>query len=297
MLTVVFVGTFLATGLFLVVLIQLFFGRRRAREILLARDATEQRATVVRSANLLEQGEAAFLQAGLTWSFRTYLTVAVAAVMGAVLLIMAGGLVPALGLISIVVGGPWALVRYRQAIRAKKFAEQLPAALTLAANTIRAGGTMLQAVGAVARDMPDPIGSEFARIKQALQLQVPLAAALEQARQRIGVPQFNSVVVACKVAGQAGADLDVLLESIARETVEDGQFQEAMRAASSEGRTSAKVVTAVPFLGAAFFFFQDHTYFRPMLEHPTGRVLLFGSIGAIICGWVAIKRITDVRDW
>jgi len=206
---------------------------------------------------------------------------------------------PELGLGAAAAGlvGPWAVVKYRQQKRATQFAEQLPAALMLAANTIRAGGTMLHAVRAIARQMPDPVRSEFARVEQALHLQVPLAAALDQARQRIGAPEFSAVVVACKVGGPVGADLDVVLENIAKEIVEDREFQRAMRAASAEGRMSARIVTAIPLVVGGYFFWSNPRYFDPILSSPGGSLILIGCFASIALGWVIISRLTDVRAW
>jgi tight adherence protein B len=292
-----FVGTFLATGFGLIALWQQLQGRRRAQEILRGRDPAGQRATVVRELSLTERWELAARQAGLEWTARTYLFIICAGAGAGGLFLLAGLLPVALAIVGLACFGPWLLVRIQQRSRSEQFSRQLPGALILAANTIRAGGTMLQAVRAIARQMPNPIADEFARVERALQLQVPLGTALEQARQRIGAPEFSAVVVASKVAGQAGADLDTVLENIANDIVEDRQFRDAMRAASSEGRTSARVVTAVPFLVGGYFYLTDPYYFEPMLRSPIGKLLLPLSFLSIFVGWALIRRITDVRTW
>lgn len=297
MLTLVFVSTFAATALTLIAIADRVFGKRRAAQILQGREPTEQKATEVRTPGLAERWEIAAKQAGLNWTARTYLGVLGAGLALGVLFALTGSFGAGLLLASAPAAGPWLVVRYRKERRAGQFAEQLPAALTLAANTIRAGGTMLQAVRAIARQMPDPIRGEFVRVEQALQLQVPLPAALDQARQRIGAGEFTGVVVACKVAGQAGAELDSVLDNIAREIIENRQFQEAMKSASSEGRTSAKIVTAMPFLAGGFFLYSNPAYFEPMLSTVSGQLMLLGALASIGLGWVIISRITDTRNW
>lgn len=297
MLVLVGLGTFMATGLTLVAVWQRYFGRRRVQEILRRRDPAEQRATVVRLPSPAERWELAARQAGLNWTARTYLQTVCGGALVAALAAAAGGTGAALLCLTGAALGPWLVVRHRRRTRGEQLAGQLPAALVLAANTIRSGGTLLQAVRTISRQMPEPIAGEFARVERALHLQVPLGAALDQARQRMGVPEFSAVAVACKVAGQAGADLDVVLENIAREIVEDRQFRAAMRTASSEGRMSAKVVTLIPFITGGLFYVNDPRYFDPLLYSAGGRGLLGGSLLSILLGWVLIRRITDARNW
>lgn len=296
-MTLVFISTFAATAALLLALADRIFGKRRAAQILQGRDPTEQKATEVRAPGPAERWEIAAQQAGLNWTARTYMGVTGAGLALGLLLSLTQSFGTGLLVAGAAAVGPWMVVRYRQQRRTSQFAEQLPAALTLAANTIRAGGTMLQAVRAIARQMPEPIRGEFVRVEQALQLQVPLPVALEQARQRIGAEEFAGFVVACKVAGQAGAELDGVLDNIAREIIENRQFQEAMRSASSEGRTSAKVVTAIPFLAGGFFLYSNPRYFEPMLISASGRLMLLGAFVSIAVGWVTISRITDARNW
>jgi tight adherence protein B len=152
-------------------------------------------------------------------------------------------------------------------------------------------------VQTVVREAPQPMRSEFLRVERAMQLQVPVGDALGLIQDRVGLHEFASVVVACKVAGEAGADLGPLLESVARELVEDRQFLRAMEAASTEGKASARVVTAVPLVVMALVGYQSPEYFGEALRDPMGQALLLGSLAAIALGWVMIRQITDVRNW
>ena len=180
---------------------------------------------------------------------------------------------------------------------ATRFAEQLPETLLLMASVIRAGGTLYQAVQTVVQQAPQPMRAEFVRVERAMQLQVPAGDALALIQDRVGLSEFASVVVACKVAGEAGADLDRVLESISRELVEDRQFLRAMEAASAEGKASARLVTAVPLVVMALVSYQNPAYFGEALTDPLGRMLILGSLCAMALGWLLIRQITDVRNW
>jgi len=55
-------------------------------------------------------------------------------------------------------------VKYRQAKRMRTFSNQLGDAINLLANGLRSGYSLLQAMDAVAREMPPPISEEFQRV-------------------------------------------------------------------------------------------------------------------------------------
>lgn len=289
--------TFLAVALALAGLLH-FRSRSRLEARLLAdRDPLEQAATRIQLPSLLQSLERDARQAGLEWSRRFFLLLWSVGLASGLVLLLSGDPLLGLAIPAAVVVLPLLLIRYRSRQRAEQFAVQLPTALTLMANVIRAGGSLLHAVSAVARQMPDPIRSEFVLVRRAMQLRVPPAEAMARVRDRIGLSEFVSVVVACKVAGDAGADLDQVFESIARELVEDRQFLKVMQGASAEGRTSAKMVTGVPFGILAMIAFLNPSHLKSSLQ-DTSVLLLYGvALAMMAVGWTVIRRITDVRNW
>lgn len=290
--------TFLAVAFALAAWVQIRQGRSRlAHRLLAERDPTAQAATAVRLPGPMERLEQAAKQAGLSWTRRFFLLAFASGLLLGLLFIMADSHLGGLAVMLVSSAGPVLVVRQRARVRAELFAAQLPQTLTLMANVIRAGGTLYQAIGAVTRQMPEPIRSEFVHVERAMQLQVPAAEALGRIRDRIGLAEYGSVVVACKVAGEAGADLELVLEAIARELVEDRQFLRAMQSASTEGKSSARMVTAVPFVVMGLVTWQNPGYFGHALQDPLGRMLILSGVAAILVGWLAIQRITDVRNW
>jgi tight adherence protein B len=59
------------------------------------------------------------------------------------------------------IAGPIAVFKYLAGQRAKKMASQLPDALQIVCRSLEAGHPVATAVALVAREMPDPIGTEF----------------------------------------------------------------------------------------------------------------------------------------
>lgn len=291
--------TFLSVALLLGGLAGMLRRRSRLAERLLAEREPSGPGTKARpdSPGWLDRLEREARQAGLNLT-RRHLLLAISSSVGLALLLgWAGEMTGAAASLLLGLVGPLLLIRHRARTRAAQFAQQLPETLLLMANVIRAGGTLYQAVQTVVQQAPQPMRAEFLRVERAMQLQMPAGDALALIQDRVGLHEFTSVVIACKVAGEAGADLDAVLESIARELVEERQFLKAMETASAEGKASARMVTAVPVVVMAFVNYRSPEYFGDALREPTGRMLILGSLAAIALGWLLIRRITDVRNW
>lgn len=204
---------------------------------------------------------------------------------------------PGLGLACAAAGllVPRWVIALRRRQRAEQFAAALPQALQLAANTLRAGGTWLQAVEAVAQQMAPPLGDEFRLALQAMRLGTPAAEALAQIRDRIGLPAFHGVVVA-RVSTELGGNPATSLERLAQSLLDAQAFRRTVRAYTTEGRLSAGLVTALPFLVMGALSAMAPTYFAPVFRSPAGHALLLGCLVLMGCGWLLIHRITN-PDW
>lgn len=189
----------------------------------------------------------------------------------------------------------WAVaVRRRQ--RQERFRTQLPKALLLAANTLRAGGTLLQAVEAMAVQMPSPLGEEFRLALQAIRLGMPVPEALEQIQGRIGLKEFAGVVVVARVTSELGGDPAQAFERVAQSLMDAEGFRRTVRAYTTEGRLSAALVTGMPFLVMGFLGLMAPEYFDPLFQTGPGRVTLGLCTGAILFGWHLIRRITAPEE-
>lgn len=242
-----------------------------------------------------ERLETAAAQAGLDWTGQFFAACGLTGA-GLGLLLMLGG-APIWGLMTAAAGaaGPILYVKHRQAGRAARFAEQLPQALFLAASVLRAGGSMMQAVDAIATEIPAPLGAEFALIRRQMQLQVPAHEAMAAAWRRVGVREFAAVVVAARITAEVGGNLAHLFDQIARAITDAQNARRTVRAFTTEGRLSANLIAALPVVVLGVLHLLSPGYFQPMLATWPGRLLLGGSLLTIGLGWLLIRRMVDIR--
>ncbi len=270
--------------------------KRSLRDIIGGGDSgSDQAPTEQERPSLLDRWEQAALQAGLGWKRSIWFAfagggLALAAMLAVLGHVNAAFLVGAAGLI-----GPYAYVKRLQAQRQALFARQLPQALFLAASVMRAGGTLLQAVDAIATEMPDPIGQEFRTIQQQMRLQVPGHEAMARAQERIGVREFAAVVVAARITAEVGGNLAHIYDQVARSIVEAQNARRTVQSFTTEGRMSANLIAALPFIVLGLLHLLSPGYFEPLFTTWPGRILLAFCLGTIAFGWRLIRKMVDIR--
>lgn len=196
---------------------------------------------------------------------------------------------------GIVVGGavgailPMAVLSRRISRRARDFEAQLPDMLQLLAGSLRAGYGLLQAVDTVAREADDPAAGELSRVLTEARLGGSVEAALEAMAERIGSEDFRWVVIAINIQRQVGGNLASLLETVAATIRERGELRREVKTLSAEGRLSAVILVALPFLIALYTAIVNPGYLAVLTGSGGGRI----AIG--VAGLMMVLGVTWMR--
>ena len=132
--------------------------------------------------------------------------------------------------------------------RRNKAVTQLPEALDVIIRSLTAGHPVPVALGLVAREMSDPIGSEFGMASDEISFGSSISAALQRLAYRVGHEDFDLFSAMVRLQERTGGNLVELLASNAK-TIRDRQrMRLKIKAASAEGRMSALILNAAPLL-------------------------------------------------
>ncbi len=189
------------------------------------------------------------LQSGLTIGIGRL--VAVVAI-GAVIAFIAGGIVRGSvgqGLLIALFCGlvlPILVLRVLRDRRQKKFGAQFPDALDIIVRSLRAGHPVPVAVSMVAREMRDPIGSEFGIIADEITYGADLETALRNLYFRIGQDDLPLFVTAVAIQGTTGGNLGEILQNLSTVIRERFKMRRKIRALAAEGRASALILSSLP---------------------------------------------------
>ena len=149
---------------------------------------------------------------------------------------------------------PYLILRILRGRRRKRFGAQFPDALDMIVRSLRAGHPVPIALTMVAREMKDPIGSEFGIIVDEITYGADLETALRNLYFRIGQDDLPLFVTAVAIQGSTGGNLGEILANLSGVIRERFKMRRKIRALASEGRASALILSSLPF--AVFFMIQ-----------------------------------------
>lgn len=70
---------------------------------------------------------------------------------------------------------------------------------------------------------------------------------------------------------------------------------EELKTLTAQGKMSSWIITLLPVGVGLYLAMVSKDYFRPMLEHPLGWIMLFFGAISIFIGWVLIQKIIKIE--
>ena len=179
--------------------------------------------------------------------------------------------------------------------RQAAFAEQFIDVLQLLTGSLRAGYGLLQGIDAIARDAQEPAASEFRRILLEHRLGRDLIEAMDNCAARMNNTDFVWVVQAIAIHRDVGGDLARVLDNIIDTVRERASVQRQVRALSTEGRLSARVLTALPVVTVLAIQLVSPGYFTELTSQPVGWVLIGIASLMMLVGTFVIRRLVKIE--
>jgi tight adherence protein B len=235
-------------------------------------------------------------RADLKWKMSTFLAVAaVSALAGFVVGMVKWGL---LG--GVVGGGLGALIPYKLLVRRgqkrlQRFEQQLPDALDLLARGLKAGHAFPSGLQQVAKEMPDPLGKEFALVYSEFSHGLDMSSALRGLGQRINLRDLDFFTTAVLIQRETGGNLTDILEKISGLIRARFQLRNQIKALTAEGRLSGLILVLLPLALGAVMLFINPKYESVLFEHPKGQVMLGVAAVFQLLGIIAIRKIVNIK--
>jgi tight adherence protein B len=186
------------------------------------------------------------------------------------------------------------LVRARRR-RIAAFSEQFPDALDVIARGLRAGHPFRVAIGLVAREMPDPVGSEFGIVADEITFGLEQALAVANLGPRVGHNDLSFFSTAANIQHQTGGNLAEILSRLSTMLRNRLKLRLKIRALSSEGRLSAIVLSLTPFILFALITLIAPDYYFGVKDHPIAQAALILGALMLVIGNVVLYRMVNFK--
>ena len=186
---------------------------------------------------------------------------------------------------------PYLYVKILARRRLRRFLEQLPDGLDMMSQGLQIGLGLTQAQSFVAKEAPDPIGTEFSIFLEELNLGLPVREALVGFQQRIPLPEMRLFSTALLVQRDVGGSLAEVLNKLADVVRERFRVEREIKTLTAQNRMAAWVVCGLPPVLTAFMFATDPVLMHETAHNPIGRMMLIMALVMEILGILAFRRL------
>ncbi len=191
--------------------------------------------------------------------------------------------------------GPMLLLDLKVRSRQTAFEEQLPQILNLVAGSLRAGWGLLQSVDMVVQETIPPASDEFQRVQTEARLGLPVEDALQAMADRLGSDDFAWAVSAIAIQREVGGNLAEVLDVVATTIRDRAALRRHVSALTAEGRISAIILLALPFVEAIFLYAVNPSYMRPLFTEPLGWLIVGIGLLMLLVGSIWLVRAMKVE--
>ncbi|ALH99794.1 secretion system protein [Pseudomonas sp. FW306-02-F02-AA] len=179
--------------------------------------------------------------------------------------------------------------------RFAEFEEGLPDALDAMCRALRAGHPFNETLRLVAEEHKGPVAHEFGLTFADINYGNDVRRAMLGLLERMPSMTVMMLVTSILIHRETGGNLTEVLERLSRLIRGRFRFQRKVKTLSAEGRMSAWVLVAIPFVLAAVILITSPSYLPVLTNDPLGHKLIIGAFCAMLVGIVWIRKIIRIQ--
>jgi tight adherence protein B len=185
-------------------------------------------------------------------------------------------------------------VSHKVSKRQAAFADQLPNFLRSLVMSLRSGFGLSQAMETAGKEAQQPLRAEIERVLAEVRMGRSLAESMESLSRRMNNEDLEWVISAIEINRETGGNLSDVLASVNTTLRDRARIQRKINTFTAEGRMSAKILTAAPFL-FGFWQWRAHPDGFASLFSGAGLLVVGGCLALMVIGWIWIRRVITIK--
>lgn len=197
--------------------------------------------------------------------------------------------------IVIGVGAVYFWVNSKAKKRLAMIEEQLPDAVELMVRSLRVGHPFSSAVSIVAKEIEDPLATEFGIIADENAYGRDIGEALKEMAERLDMQDLRFLSVAVSIQQQSGGNLAEILAGLAKVIRARFRLFRRVNAITAEAKWSGKFLSGFPVFCLIAITVKDPQYYDQVVDHPWFIPACF-LVGILLMANLIVMRIlTDIK--
>ncbi len=179
--------------------------------------------------------------------------------------------------------------------RAKKLNSQLPEALSILANGLRAGLSFNQAIMIAGKEMDAPIAEDLNKIVHENVLGKEMEEALKDFAERTADDDVEILVTAVLIQRQVGGNLSEILDTISNTIRERVKLKGDIRTMTAQAKLSAVIIGLIPPMIFIILYLLNKDFMMPLFTTLIGQIMIIVAVTMQAIGIFLLVKTLDLK--
>ncbi|WP_204318674.1 type II secretion system F family protein [Pseudooceanicola aestuarii] len=197
--------------------------------------------------------------------------------------------------VAIGIGAVYFWISRKAKKRLSMIEEQLPDAVELIVRSLRVGHPFSSAIGIVAKEVSDPLASEFGMISDEAAYGRDMGEAMKDMADRIGLQDLRFLAVAVTIQQQSGGNLAEVLAGLASVIRARFKLFRRVKAITAEAQWSGNFLSAFPLLALIVITVTDPNYYDEVLDHPYFVPSCIAVALFLVANLIIMRRMVNIK--
>ncbi len=189
---------------------------------------------------------------------------------------------------------PIFFVLFKRSKRFGAFEKELPQACDLMVSALRAGQSLIAAMGMVSRECTDPLSGEFRTCFEEQNFGLELKTAVDNLLHRVPLQDLRIVCTAILIQKESGGNLAEVLDKTAHVIRERFRLKREVSTRTAQGRMTGWVLTLLPIVLGFALYCVNPDMMSLLWKRDIGIKLLYAASAMIVVGGLIIRKIVNM---
>ncbi|MFN3663303.1 type II secretion system F family protein [Yoonia sp.] len=193
------------------------------------------------------------------------------------------------------VGGVYIWISSKANKRMNLISEQLPDAVELMVRSLRVGHPFSSAINIVAKEVPDPLGTEMGIISDETAYGRDMGETLKAMAERLDNQDMRFLAVAVTIQQSSGGNLAEILDGLAKVIRARFRLFRRVNAITAEAKWSGKLLSAFPIVALIGINLVQPNYFDEVMQSPMFIPACFVVGAFLVLNLIVMRALVDIK--
>jgi tight adherence protein B len=179
--------------------------------------------------------------------------------------------------------------------RRKKFTSNFANAIDVIVRSVKSGLPTNEALRIVAKESPDPVGSEFNRLVEGLKVGVTLEQGLKRMYEAMPTSEVGFFSIVMTIQSRSGGNLSEALGNLSAVLRDRKRLEGKIKAMSSEAKASAMIIGSLPPGVMALVYATTPAYIKLLFTERMGNLMLAGCVVWMSVGIFVMRKMINFK--